>query len=125
MPRKQKKEDTQPTSRLVLFEPKRNSEYEYTFLVNLTLEDIDKLVELAESTDPDKYGVVAKLGGALYENDNGTLSGKAYVRDDEDEAPKRTRTKSKRRRPEPDEDDEEDEEPPTKARKSRTRRRLS
>lgn len=122
-----KRKKAEEASRLILFEPKsKRAEYEYTFLISFTLEDVEKLLDLAEEAEPDKYGCVVKMGGALYENDNGFLSGKAYIRDEEEEEepPKRSKSRrpneSSKSRSRYDDDDDDDDEPPTKARKRRT-----
>ena len=91
-------------SSLVLFEPKRGSEYEFTFIINLTAELVDQILEAAEEAEEDEYGALVKLGGAVYDNE-GKLRGSIYLRDDEDE-PKRKRSSSKRRSREDDDDEE-------------------
>lgn len=95
-------------SSLVLFEPKRGSEYEFTFIINLTAELVDQILEAAEEAEEDEYGALVKLGGALY--DEGNIRGSVYLRDDDDE-PKSKRRSSKRRSRRDDDDDEEDDEP--------------
>lgn len=96
-------------SSLVLFEPKRGSEYEFTFIINLTAELVDQILEAAEEAEEDEYGALVKLGGALYDNE-GNIRGSVYLRDDDDE-PKSKRRSSKRRSRRDDDDDEEDDEP--------------
>lgn len=115
--RKSSKSKQPPASRLVLFESKRNAEHDYTFVINLTADLVEAILDAYEDAEADEYGAVLKLGGALYDND-GRLSGKVYLREEEEAAPKRKSTK--RRKPaDDDDDDEEDEEPPVKSRKRR------
>jgi hypothetical protein len=115
--RKSAKPKQPPASRLVLFASKARAEHEYTFVVNLTADLVEAILDAYEDAEEDEYGAVLKLGGALYDNE-GRLSGKVYLREEEEEeeAPKRKTTK--RRKPDDDEDEEE-EEAPTKSRKRR------
>lgn len=106
-------------SRLVLFEP-RSGEQTYNFVIGLTEETIEAIIELYDSgAEADKYGAVVKLGGCLYENDN-NIAGTVFVREEEEEeAPKRRKTSKARKRVE--EDDEDEDEPPVRQRAKRKR----
>jgi hypothetical protein len=107
-----------PASRLVLFPGKRNSEYEYTFVINLTADLVEAIIEAYDDAEEDEYGAALKLGGAVYDNE-GRLAGKVYLREDEEPA-KRKKVTSKRKATPVDEDEDEEDEAPTKSRKRRT-----
>ena len=103
-------------SRLVLFEP-RSGEQTYNFIIGLTEETIEAIIELYDSgAEADKYGAVVKLGGCLYENDS-NIAGSIFVRDEEDEKPKRKTSRTRKRV----EEDYEDDEPSVRQRAKRKR----
>ena len=129
-----KKKRKEPTSRLALFTPKRGSEQEFNFIISLTPETMEELIEQYESDPPlDDYGCVVSLGGAVYDNES-VISGNIYVRElEEDEPPARKKRTTKRVRDDEDyepakrtrakaasHDDDEDDEPPVKARARRS-----
>lgn len=119
-----KKKKSEPVSRLVLFEP-RSGEQEFNFVISLTEDMVEAIIEAYEAgAEPDQYGAVIKLGGAVYDNDT-TISGTVYLRDDDDEAPRRKKRKEepkREKRKAHDDYDDDDDEPPVQARKRRSLR---